>query len=781
MTPGNYEVQQVVQSGWTQTAPTQPPGYVWSDSNDAGGPAYNWFDISGLGTSVSLADDDSVSVALPFSFDFYGQSETNVTISSNGYLTFGIDGTDYTNDPIPSATDPNAIIAPFWDDLNPLNGGNIYHYDDAANSRFIVQYDGIMRYSGAGNYTFQAILNADGSIEYQYNSMSGILTSATIGIENHAGNDGLTVSYNTSYAQNGLAVLIEDGSGQPTFNAVTVSSGQAVTGVDFGNHNPVQNAQPVAQDDQFDVNEDAALAGDLFANNGSGADSDPEGGALSISQINGVNVTDGQVVNLASGALLTINADGTFSYDQNGAFASLNDGQTGNDGFTYTVIDDQNAPDQGQVSIDIAGSGGVDPSPGNDNFVGTGANNTFNGYGGNDDFLLRWGSDTATGGTGADDFIIDGRYINDGDSHRITDLNFAEGDQLKFRFMDAGTFDNAVDPANQLFVYDNGAKAHFNSIEDIVEAVGNGVMIASDAGDGDTLLTVSRGGNQLQVELDGIAYASLNIGGNAPPVARDDSFNVVEDVVLAGDLLADNGSGIDFDPEAGALSIVEINGGAVTDGQVVNLGSGALLTINADGTFSYNQNDAFDALNDGDTGNDGFTYTLEDDQGETAQATVSIAIAGTGGPIDPSPGNDNFVGTGADNIFNGHGGDDDFLLRWGDDTAIGGTGADAFTIDGRYVNDGDDHRIVDLNFSEGDVIDFRFMDTGTFDNNVDPSNHLFVYDNGAKSQFNSVADILEAHNNGVMTAADDGFGGTILSVSVGGDQLTITLDGWDII
>jgi hypothetical protein len=238
VSPGSYQISQVVPAGFTQTAPMFADDYIWSDSNSVGGPAYNWFDISSVGTKLSLAHDDAfVEVTLPFAFDFYGETETSVKIGDNGYLTFGSDGIDWSNDPIPNATDPDAIIAPFWDDLNPARGGDIFHYSDTVNNRFIVEYDGMMRWGGgAGNYTFQAILNGDGSIEFQYNSMNGELESATTGIENHAGNDGVQIAYNSDYVQGGLAVRISEASSTPTFNSVTVRSGQSVTGADFGNH-----------------------------------------------------------------------------------------------------------------------------------------------------------------------------------------------------------------------------------------------------------------------------------------------------------------------------------------------------------------------------------------------------------------------------------------------------------------------------------------------------------------------------------------------------------------
>ncbi|MEI9888379.1 MAG: VCBS domain-containing protein [Rhizomicrobium sp.] len=78
------------------------------------------------------------------------------------------------------------------------------------------------------------------------------------------------------------------------------------------------------------------------------------------------------------------------------------------------------------------------------------------------------------------------------------------------------------------------------------------------------------------------------------------------------------------------------------------LASGALLTVNADGTFDYDPNHAFDALPaagsgaSNTVGHDSFTYTLAG--GSTA--TVSIAVNGVDSDdtLQGTSGNDNFDG-----------------------------------------------------------------------------------------------------------------------------------------
>ena len=96
-------------------------------------------------------------------------------------------------------------------------------------------------------------------------------------------------------------------------------------------------AVPVAADDAVSTDEDTVLVGDLFADNGSGADSDADS-AFMLSAVNGNAGDVGSGVTLASGALLRVNSDGSFSYDPNGQFDFLPGGQR-QDSFDYDISD----------------------------------------------------------------------------------------------------------------------------------------------------------------------------------------------------------------------------------------------------------------------------------------------------------------------------------------------------------------------------------------------------------------------------------------------------------
>ncbi|MEM7462884.1 MAG: Ig-like domain-containing protein, partial [Pseudomonadota bacterium] len=97
---------------------------------------------------------------------------------------------------------------------------------------------------------------------------------------------------------------------------------------------------------------------------------------------------------------------------------------------------------------------------------------------------------------------------------------------------------------------------------------------------------------------------------NTAPVAADDAFSVSEDGILNGDVLADNGNGVDNDPDGDPLSV---NTTLVDD-----VDNGTLL-LNSDGTFTYTPDPGF-------FGVDEFIYEVFDDLGETDQALVTITV-----------------------------------------------------------------------------------------------------------------------------------------------------------
>lgn len=191
-------------------------GYEWIDSNEPGGPTYEWNDISTTGilvtnwvpTDIYPAVDEGKAGPFPlgFSFKYYGLEYNNVWFCSNGFISF-VDITDagMSNAQIPNSSIPNCLIAGIWDDLDGKTTGKVYYKQET--NKFIVQYNNWPGYySGTGPFTWQFVINKNGKIILYYKTITGTSTSATVGIENHNGNDGLQVAYNAAYLQNNLAL-----------------------------------------------------------------------------------------------------------------------------------------------------------------------------------------------------------------------------------------------------------------------------------------------------------------------------------------------------------------------------------------------------------------------------------------------------------------------------------------------------------------------------------------------------------------------------------------------
>ncbi len=158
---------------------------------------------------------------------------------------------------------------------------------------------------------------------------------------------------------------------------------------------------------------------------------------------------------------------------------------------------------------------------------------------------------------------------------------------------------------------------------------------SASARDGDTNKAIANAGDAEACGGGNIATAgpgqTVSVGCtpvNTPPDARDDDVTTDEDTALNGDVLVDNGNGADADPDGDPLTVTAVDGNPGDVGVQTTLGSGALVTVNANGTFSYDPNGQFENLDNGDTATDTFTYTIDDGNGGTDTATVTVTITG---------------------------------------------------------------------------------------------------------------------------------------------------------
>ena len=342
------------------------------------------------------------------------------------------------------------------------------------------------------------------------------------------------------------------------------------------------NPPPVATNDLLAVPADKSGTGTvLYNDHDGGSDYD----TLTVTQVNGVDLVAGAQIKLPSGALLVMNADGTYSYNPNGLGATLGHGQSTTDTFTYQVSDGNGGFDTATVTITVNAANAppvvVDPA-----HPGTPPADPLH---------------IVPAQTGLDGAAITPLSV----ASYFTDPN--SGDVISFA-VPAGSLPAGVlfDPVTGTFsgtptaAASQGGPAH-NGIYPIT-------VTASDPYGGSTTTIVT-----------------FTIG-NVPPVAADDTLSVpVHGTVATGNVITnDHDGGADTDP----LAVTLVNGAAFTPGVAVTLPSGALLTMNTDGTYSYDPNGTHPGLGFGQTATDTFTYQISDGNGGLANATVAITVTG---------------------------------------------------------------------------------------------------------------------------------------------------------
>ncbi len=191
-------------------------GYVWVDSDEPGGPTFDWVDISLTGTDIIgvMSDDTAVGpYNIGFNFPYYGNTYTQLYVGDNGIIGFALPGLDSrVKTPLPTANTPNNILAWLWDDLHPNNlnnpGGHVYVGNSSGN--FVIQFVNYPEYQALIGevITAEVILKPNGDILFQYLNVAAGFDAANcaVGIENANGTDGLEVAFLTTYVKNNLTV-----------------------------------------------------------------------------------------------------------------------------------------------------------------------------------------------------------------------------------------------------------------------------------------------------------------------------------------------------------------------------------------------------------------------------------------------------------------------------------------------------------------------------------------------------------------------------------------------
>ena len=213
-------------------------GYYIYDIGDTSyelAPTYDWIEIDpdygGDGSEIDVYDggdnqDDVTTIELPFTFTFYGINYNEVSICSNGWISFGeTEMSSFRNYLLPGTGGPSPMVAVFWDDLKTTNGGEIYSYYDQINDAFIIEWSNLRTYINNSTESFQIILyntgnetsTGDDEMKLQYKDFNNTSIGdypvgnyegavihgqyCTVGLENHFGDDGLQYTFNNTYSE----------------------------------------------------------------------------------------------------------------------------------------------------------------------------------------------------------------------------------------------------------------------------------------------------------------------------------------------------------------------------------------------------------------------------------------------------------------------------------------------------------------------------------------------------------------------------------------------------
>jgi len=198
-------------SSSAHTIGPDPQGYTATDEI-----SFSWDEIAveegGSGTEISTLygqDDAYAEIPVGFTFKYYGNKKTNLYVSVNGLLAFSSNELEnaFSNVHIPNGAQPNDLIATFWDDLNLWPTQKVYYavLGTEPYRRLVIEYWGAAHYDDPdARYYFETVLYETwNQIRFRYRAMNngpsfylGDGRSATLGIEDGTGANGLEWSYN---------------------------------------------------------------------------------------------------------------------------------------------------------------------------------------------------------------------------------------------------------------------------------------------------------------------------------------------------------------------------------------------------------------------------------------------------------------------------------------------------------------------------------------------------------------------------------------------------------
>lgn len=625
--------------------------------------------ISGLGGSAGFGEnvlgrnDDAstaeVSITPIFEngLNFFGREFTSLWINNNGSVTFNGPRFAFTPTFI-TAVSGNPEISPYFADVDTRGeataatpggnstGSNLVHYDfDTVNDRFIVTWDDVGYYPGQTDKlnAFQLILTdrsgGDFDIEFRYedvNWTTGSASGGTNGLGGIVARAGYTAGTGNSDAyfelpasgnQSEMLALDETqgNTGDLGRWLFRVRSGDIVT-ADIPPLPAIGVSGWTVGDPHLStldgIGYDFQAAGEFVLLRGV---SDPSFQIQSrmIPIGNNVSISSAVATSLSGVAVMVdaqdanpLHVGGVATTIENFSFLNVGSDRIFREDNTYTVV--------------YAGADGVINAGDSRLIVDVRSNRV--------DIDIRLNAERAGDLQG---------LLGDGDGNPDNDIALADGTVLDrpLNFNDIyGQFRDdwrvsAV--ANSLFTYDAGESlegfylpAYPNglvNLSDLDQAVReaaeraaiNAGLSPSTANFNNAVLDFALTGDHSfitsSLEVPAVSAAAtveIVVPPNAPPVAADDTFSVDEDTTISGNVLLDNGNGVDNDPDGDPLAVSLVSGPEE-----------GILVLNGDGTFTYEADaDAFDVAVPGTQSVQTFTYQVDDGKGGSAQATATLTV-----------------------------------------------------------------------------------------------------------------------------------------------------------
>ena len=324
-------------------------------------------------------------------------------------------------------------------------------------------------------------------------------------------------------------------------------------------------------------------------------DSDSAHYPLAVDELNGTGGTPPLHGTSRQGAAVTLNADGSFTYDPTGSpsLQALNENQTAVDSFTYRANDGHGGVGTATVTITVTGAHKPPVLAG----IETGA--------------LQYDAGTAAVP------ITSTLIVTDPDATQLTGATVTIASGLV-------ASEDRLALANQ-----NGISGSYDATTGVLTLTGTSSLANYQAAlrsvtfadpNGTSPTTGTRAisfqvndGNSAH-NLSNAVTRDVSVNPNPPPTASNVSASTGKHTAIDINVLS---------------SASDPDGDTLTTASVDTTGTKGVVSINPNGTIHYDPNGQFQTLTQGQTATDTFTYKVSDGFHDSNSATVTVTINGS--------------------------------------------------------------------------------------------------------------------------------------------------------